>query len=42
MPELTLQALYQDNSNIDKINRRRLQIILDTLCQNVKIYKTRR
>ena len=29
MPELTLQALYQANSNIDKINRRRLQILLD-------------
>ena len=29
MPELTLQALYQDKSNIDKINRRRLQILLD-------------
>ena len=29
MPELTLQALYQDKSDIDKINRRRLQILLD-------------
>ena len=29
MTELTLQAVYQDNSNIDKINRRRLQILLD-------------
>ena len=29
MPELTLQALYLDSANIDKVNRRKLQILLD-------------